>query len=62
LILKFLPITNEYTGSLQFRINDYLALSCIVNKTGWSLEPNTVNMLMCLHCCWQLCNCNWQHL
>jgi len=44
-ISKFLPITNKCTGSLQFRVNDYLAL-LVINKT--SLEPYTFNMLVCL--------------
>ena len=34
------------TGSLQFSVNNYLALP---KNTRSSLEANTVNMLLCLH-------------
>jgi len=45
----FSTITNRHTGSLQYSVYRLFSFTgYIVNKTCFSLEPNTVNMLMCL--------------
>jgi len=41
--------TKKRIGSLQFRVNDSLVhVDSIVKKTRSSLEPHTLNMVVCL--------------